>query len=54
MELWRAFDDHNGGVEAKNGAVECLFTSRRRFSSHEHDGDPHRSEKLNPDPQGSA
>jgi hypothetical protein len=36
----------NGGVDAKNRAVEDSC----RFSSHEHDPDPQRSEKSDPDP----
>ena len=29
----RAFDAHTGGVEARNGTIEGLQTSNRRFAS---------------------
>jgi hypothetical protein len=32
MELWKAEDVRNGGVEAQNGAAEGLLTSGRRFA----------------------
>jgi hypothetical protein len=31
IELWRAVDAHNGGLEAQNEALEGLETSGRRF-----------------------
>jgi hypothetical protein len=33
IELWRAVDVHNGGLEVQNGALEVLETNVSRFLS---------------------
>ena len=55
MELRRAFDDPNGGVETQNGALDGLETSGRRFANFDKEQDPDpESEKPDPDPDLQA
>jgi hypothetical protein len=51
MEPWRAVDAYNGGMEAKNGAVESLWFSAAdsHHFDEEQDPDPHYSETSYPD-----
>jgi hypothetical protein len=49
MELRRAVDVHSGGMKTQNGGVDAknrAVEDSCRFSSHEHDLDPQRSENL--------
>ncbi len=53
MEPWRAVDIQNGGVEAQNGGLGRVFGPVVAGSCHldeEQNPDPHRREKLDPDP----
>ncbi len=43
----------SGAIETQNGAVEGLWTSRRRFNEKEQDPDPNESKKLDPDQHSS-
>jgi hypothetical protein len=40
IKLWRAVDAHNGGMEARNGALEGLYTSGHRSHHFDEEQDP--------------